>query len=171
LGRLLNLLVDIALLRAGPQALPASQFLLLLTALLGLVTGTVVIVGAMGGPVQALLAQLLDLGLLLGLLYMATTLSGRSGRFLQAATALLGTGVLINLITMPLQLLIGDDPNQSSFGGLAVLLYLLLIPWTLLILAHVLRHTFEMRLGGGMLIALGYFLLVNWLVQLLFPAS
>ena len=171
LGRLINVFVDICLLRAGPQALPASRFLLGLTLLLGLVTGTVVLVEGAGGPLPALLLQLIDLALVLGLLYLATSLSGLQARFLQTATALLGSGVLINLISMPLQLLMGDDPSTSLFGELAVLLYLLLIPWALLVVAHVLRHAFELRLSAAMLISLGYFMVVNWLVQGLFPAG
>ena len=166
--RLLNLFVDICLFRAGPQELPASPFLLWLTAALNLLTGTLVIVDMFGGAGQALLAQLLDMALMLGLLRAALTALGKGARFLQSASALLGAGTFINLITMPLQLTVGDNPSASLFGELAALLYLALILWALLVTAHILRHTLAIRFGAAVLVALGYFFMVNWLIQLLF---
>jgi len=166
--RLLNLFVDICLLRAGPQDLPASRFLLWLTGATSLITGTLVIIGGLDGLGRALLAQLLDLALLLGLLRAALTATGRRGRFLQTASALFGTGTFINMVTMPLQLTMSDDPLSSPFGGLAAVLYLLMIVWALLVMGHILRHAFEIRLGAANLIALGYFFMINWLIQSLF---
>jgi hypothetical protein len=168
-GRLLNLFVDICLLRAGPQQLPASGFLLLVTALLGLLSGTVVIVASFGGVFPALQAQLLDLLLLLGLLRAGLVARGRQARFLQSAIALLGSGVVINLLVMPLQLAIGDDPAGSTIGGLAVLLYLALLLWSMVVMGHILHHAFNIHLTGGIVLSLGYFLFVNWLVQALIP--
>ncbi|HHH39477.1 MAG TPA: hypothetical protein ENK50_07875 [Sedimenticola sp.] len=170
MGRLLNLFVDICLLRAGPQQLPASRFLLLLTLLLSLVTGTLVLVEGFG-LFPALAAQALDLLLLLGLMRAALIVRGMGARFLQAGTALFGSSVLINLLVMPLQLAIGDDPAASGFSELAVLLYLVLLLWSVVVMGHILRHAFEIRLAAGILLSLGYFLLVNWLVQALIPAA
>ncbi len=170
-SKLLNLFVDICLLRAAPQDLPSSVFLMLVTALLGLLSGTVVIIDSFGSLGGALLAQLLDLGLMLGLLRAGLVAAGRGPRFLQTATALLGSGVFINLVTMPLQLLMRGGDAASSGGGVAGLLFLLLTFWVLLVIGHILRHAFEMRLSLGILIALGYFLLINWLVQTLFTLS
>lgn len=166
--RLLNLFVDICLLRAGPQDLPASRFLLWLTGVASLITGTLVIIEGLGGVGRALLAQLLDLVLLLVLLRAALTATARGGRFLQTASALFGTGTFINMVTMPLQLTMGDEPLSSPFGGLAAVLYLLMIVWALLVMGHILRHAFEIRLGAANLIALGYFFVINWLIQSLF---
>lgn len=74
--RLLNVFVDICLLRAGPQDLPASGFLMLWAAVLGLVTGTISIVDDIGGPINALLAQLMDLVLLMVLLRLGLEFKG-----------------------------------------------------------------------------------------------
>jgi len=167
-GRLLNLFVDICLFRAGPQALPASGFLAGLAALVNLVTGTLVLVDMFPGPGDALLAQLLDMVLTLGLLRAALTLVGRRGRLMQTASALFGAGGFINLITTRLQITVGEDPSASLFGELAALLYLGLILWALLVTAHILRHAFEIRFGAALLVAIGYFFMVNWLIQVLF---
>ncbi|HXK56931.1 MAG: hypothetical protein KDI74_05210 [Gammaproteobacteria bacterium] len=171
MGRLLNVFVDICLLRAGPQDLPGSHFLVLLTASLSLLTGTLVIVGTFGSLDTALAAQLLDILLLLGLLRLVLQLTGKSARFPQTASALFGSGVLINLVTMPLQLLGSADSPASSGGGLSGLFYLALVIWALVIVGHIIRHTLEIRIAAGIAIALGYFLIVNYIVQSLFTVA
>jgi hypothetical protein len=69
---------------------------------------------------------------------------------------------------MPTQLMIGPDPATAPLGDLGVLLFLILVVWGLVVIGHILRHTFGIRLANGCLIAMGYFLLINWLVQALF---
>jgi len=166
--RLLNLFVDICLLRARPQNLPSSRTLLWLTGAASLFTGTLVIIEGLDGLGRALLAQLLDLALLLGLLRLALSATARGGRFRQTASALFGTSTFINMVTMPLQLTMRGDPSSSLFGELAAVLYLIIIVWALLVMGHILRHAFEIRLGAANLIALGYFFMINWLIQTLF---
>ena len=168
MGRLLNVFVDICLLRAGPQDLPGSAFLLLLTALLSLLTGTIVIVGTFGSLDTALAAQSLDILLLLGLLRLVLQLTGKSARFQQTASALFGSGVLINLVTMPLQLLGPGDPSASTAGEFSGLFYLVIIIWALVIVGHIIRQALEIRMAAGLAIALVYFLAVNYIVQSLF---
>ncbi|MCW8906318.1 MAG: hypothetical protein OQL28_03635 [Sedimenticola sp.] len=166
--RLINLFVDIALLRAAPQDLPAAPVLVTLTLLVNLVTGSIVIVDHFNSLLVAVLAQLADLALLALLVWLILGYQKRPQRFNQAISALFGCGVMVNLIAMPLQLMIGDDPRTSPMGGLGVLLFIALMIWGLVIVAHVLRHTFETRFGNGMLLSIGYFLLINWLIDLLF---
>lgn len=166
--KLLNLFVDICLLRAAPQALPASTFLLLTVAVLSLITGVVVIGNHFANPLLALLAQLLDLAVMALLVGGVLRLQGRLPRFYQSMTALFGSSVLLNLAVMPVQLLIGDDPAKSPMGDVGVLLFLILVVWGLVVIGHILRHTFEMRFSSGLLIAIAYFFVINALVQSLF---
>ncbi|MET0013918.1 MAG: hypothetical protein ABW088_09725 [Sedimenticola sp.] len=166
--RLLNVFIDICLLRAGPQDLPASGFLMLWTAVLGLITGTIVIVGDFGGPANALMAQLMDLVLVVVLLRIGLEFTGLQARFVQSATALFGTGVMVNLVSMPLQLMIGEDPAASPLGQIGVLLFLFLAVWAIVIIAHILRYTFQITFLGGSALAILYFFLINGLVQALF---
>lgn len=171
LGRLLNLFVDICLLRAGPQDLPGSGFLLLLTVLLSLLTGTLVIVGTFGTLGAALAAQMLDILLLLGLLRLLLQLTGKSARYQQTASALFGSGVLINLVTMPLQLLYSGDPSGPALGEMGTLFYLIIIVWALVIVGHIIRHALEIRLAAGIMLSLGYFLIANYIIQTLFTVA
>ncbi len=166
--KLINLFVDISLLRAAPQDLPAASLLVTLTLLLNLLTGTIVIVGHFGSLIPALLAQLMDLSLLALAVWLLLSYQKHQGRFNQAVTALFGCGVLVNLVAMPIQLMIGDEPKASPVGGLGVLLYIGLMIWGLVIVAHILRHTLATRFGNGMLLSIGYFMIINWLVDLFF---
>ena len=171
MAKLLNQFVDICLLRAGPQALPASGLLLVLTGLAGLLSGTLVIISGFGGLMAAFSAQTLDLLLIATLLYVALAVRGLQPRFVQSATALFGCGVLINLAAMPVQLMLSQQEQASPVATLGLLFYLVLLIWAIVVIAHILRHALEVRFAAGMLLSLGYFLLVNWLVQSLFPAS
>jgi hypothetical protein len=170
-NKLVNAFVDICLLRAGPQDLPASGFLLVLTAVLGVITGTVVLYDSFGDAGQALMAQLLDLAFMLLFLRLGLSYRRKEARLLQSATAVFGSGVVMNLVSMPVQLLIGNDPAGSVLGELGVLLYLFLLVWVIVVIAHILRHAFEIKFVAGSLLAIGYFLLINWLVQLFFPVA
>lgn len=171
LGRLLNVFVDICLLRAGPQDLPGSSFLLMVTALLSLLTGTLVVVGTFGSLGAALAAQSLDILLLLGLLKLLLQINSKPARFQQTAIALLGTGVLINLVAMPLQLIAPGDPSANVATELSGLLYLFLLVWALVIVGHIIRHAIEIKLANGIALALIYFLAVNFLVESLFTVG
>lgn len=171
MNKLINVFVNICLLRAGPQALPASGFLMMLTVVLGLLSGTIVLGNAFANPFEALLAQMMDIAFMALFLRLGLTYKRFESRFVQAATALFGSGVLINLLLMPAQLMMGRDPASSALGQLGVVLFLLLSVWTLVVIAHIFRHTFEINLITGSMLAIGYFLFINWLVQLLFTVS
>lgn len=171
MNRLINLFVDICLLRAGPQDVPSSGFLFMLTAVLSVVTGTIASIKSFGGFVPALFAQVLDLFLLATFLYIGLSIMRLKARFHRAVTALLGTGVLINLLFMPIELMMGEDPSRSFMAELASILILFLIIWALVVMAHIMRHAFDIRFSGGMLIALVYFLIINWAVVGLLPQA
>lgn len=169
--RVINLFVDICLLRAAPQDIPSSSQLLVITALLALLTGSLVIVEAFGGIVPAVLAQLMDLLFIFLSLRLALAMVGKRQRLVQSATALFATNTLINLVAMPLQLLVTPEPGASAIGDLAALLSLALMIWALVIVAHIVRHTFDLRFGLGLLISIGYFFLINSLVGSVFQVG
>lgn len=159
---------DLCLFRLGPQDLPASRFLLsfgiLLSILVSLAALSISRVSAMG----YLLGDLLNLLLEAALLYAALSYLRLRARFEQTFVALLGSGVLLQLLSLPaLVLIIGAEPGQAlrEFG----LLFLLgVLGWNLAVMGHILRHAFEMRLAAGVLLAVVYFLLINTLTSFLF---
>ncbi|MEY6432772.1 hypothetical protein ABC977_10175 [Thioalkalicoccus limnaeus] len=149
---------EMCLLRRAPQDLPASELLFRLVLATSLLIG--VLVGVIAG--QPLLAgvirSLAQLLLLLAVLFVALDLFGRRPRFLQTATALLGTGALLGLLALiPIGLLPADFAgDQLTLAGLVLLG---IFVWSVVVAGHIVRHTFGVTLGQGAAIVVLYELL------------
>jgi len=161
---LLNHFVDLCLLRKGPQDMPFSPQLLVVITLLNILVGLVMIVDVRTGVLSALAESLFDSGLMLVALYFALQSQNRRARFMQAATALMGSGLLLGLLALPL---ISWSRNPDS--AMAGLLLLILILWSMVVMGHILRHTFEIGLAIGVGLAFVYTLLSWNLTLILFP--
>ena len=97
----------------------------------------------------ALLQILLDLILLSGLLHLALLARRHPWRFEQTLSALTGTGTFMALPLMT-WILGGSSPKLPSA------LLLALMVWSIAIMAHILRQTFETSIWIGAICALGY---------------
>lgn len=146
---------QLCLLRKAPQDLPGSSALLAVTLLADLLVG-MALAGVAGlSPGRGLLQGLVDVAFMLALLYGAVHLLNRIPRFQQAATALLGSGAVLGFIAaVPLSMLPRGGDEQAP--GVAVLLFLGLIFWSVLVTGHILRHTFDLSLRQGVGIAIVY---------------
>jgi hypothetical protein len=170
LQALIQFFVELCLLRKAPQDLTASSALLGVTFVADLLMGVVLAASVGLSPGLGLLQSLFDIGLMLALLYGALRLLDRLPRFLQTATALLGSGALLGFIAVvPLSLLPQRSEDQAS--GVAVMLFLALIVWSILVTGHILRHTFALRLGQGVGIAVLYSFFAYSLVGGLFSGT
>jgi hypothetical protein len=172
LNRLLRFFLDLCLLKAAPQDAPASQGLLGLTLVAYVLVGLAAGVRVLGGAGSALSASLVDALVLLATIWVALQLRGRSARFAQTATALLGSGALLTALALPLQPLAGADTDGGS-GGLVQLAGILgigLMIWIQIVIGHILRHALEVPLIMGVLLAIAYMFLANELLAALFPA-
>lgn len=162
---LLRLLFDIALLRQGPQELPASLSLLGRILILALVAGTLGLSVNFLDVGDALVLALLDMGLASAFLWAGLWLVDHPGRFIQAATAWFGCGALIDLAGLPLSLMVDPSDPTSVAQQLGGIVSLAIFIWALVVCAHILRHTFEVRFAYGVAMAVSYFLLFNLLVM------
>jgi len=167
---LLKIFIDICLLRAKPQDVPASSALLLLSIALVIISGLASMLNAAGGPVQGITVSLLDVALTFVLLSAGLNMMKISSRLTQAATAMFGSGVIVNLISLPVVWLMSSGPENPGFILLGGILYFVLLVWSLVIMGHIIRHSFNLQLSSGILISIGYFLVINTLIQMLFPA-
>jgi hypothetical protein len=168
---LLKLFIDICRLQAKPQDVPASNALLLLTIALALVSGMASISSSVHGVIEIVAISLMDVALTLTLLYLFLNLTNLSSRLMQAATAMFGTGTVINLVSLPVMWMMNSSPENPGFQLLGALFYFGLLIWSLVIMGHILRHSFNLPLTGGILIAIGYFLLINTLIQTFLPVG
>lgn len=155
----------ICLLRAGPQDLPASRFLLAwvlgLHALLGLVFGLFE-----GPAMRALAGALLGTVLLYVLAQVLLILRGRMVRLVQTVTALAGSEFLLGLIAL-LPALWFYAVEGAGQRLLPSLLTLAILVWNLVVTGHILRHALEIHQSFALLLALGYIILAYQLMALL----
>jgi len=169
--RLAKAFIDIVLWRQTPAHLPASWFLLALTACAAALMEVVDVVLSPGPQDRVMMRVALEVGLPLAFSWAVLTLSRRRARFLQTATALLGVGVLAEIVLYPLAALrsaIGDDRIASIPVGL--LLFVGFI-WYLLACAHIWRAALDAGLIVGGVISVGYLMLSIALEQQLLPHS
>jgi hypothetical protein len=116
----LKAFLDIVLWRRGPQDLPASRLLLWLTAA-AYVAVSVMQLTLLEEPAAAwVVFVVLDPVLLTLGVYLLLKLFGKTDRFLQTATAVLGTGVVLGLgMFLPVQWLLieaGATPESTVAG-------------------------------------------------------
>ena len=151
---LINYFFNLCLLRAKPQDLPASQALLVVISIFNILVGLLLIGDMRPRFTLALFESLFDTMLMLGVLWLMLTLRNLQARFLQTATALVGSGLLLGLIALPLFVLSGSGQTESDPSLVSLLLFALVM-WSMVVLGHILRHTFNLpmplAIGFGLL--------------------
>lgn len=157
---------QLCLLRKAPQDIPASPSLLQLTALVYVLLGT--LLGSLGDTVLVGLVQAaLDLLLMVGFLKLALTITGHQDRFVQTLTALLGSGLILSGLAVPL-MLVRTLGYANQMPGL---LWLWLFGWSILITGHILRHSLSVSLRMGVVLTFLYTFSVWLLVAQIMPAA
>lgn len=160
---ILKTIIGIALLRTGPQSLPAST---VLTAVAVAVHG---LVGLLHGllslpPGRAVWSALLGTLIMVAVVHGALVFTGRGARTRQTLAALAGCEVVVGLVALPLVAGLGEGG-----AGAAGLLLLALLGWNLAIAGHVFRHALETGPFGGFGVAVGYMVLSFVVVDAVMP--
>jgi hypothetical protein len=168
--RLITIWLDICLLRAGPQDLPASR------TLLGLTVGSYLLVSLLlslpGFPGEtAILVAVLDLALLVAFTAALLYFFGKWVRLRQTLTALTGTGTLLGMLALPVVYLLSRGAEENPVAGIAALWWLFLFGWSLLVIAHIMRHALSISFPYAIAIAVLYTLVALQLMAVLFPGQ
>ena len=149
----------LCLLRAAPQELPAARVLTHLTLAAYLASGlTLMLIDT--GLLSALSQLLLDAGMLALTTGFLLALRGHPRRLGQTLSALFGSGALLNLLAIPITLGLVSAHQAGAGNPLFALLWLGLIAWSLTVSGHIYRHALDLPLPGGILVALGYMVLI-----------
>lgn len=168
LSSVLQLFVDLVRLRARPQDLPASDGLVLVSALALAVTTTLAL-----QPFYPLTtgSARVGLDLLLQLLIVQGTLRaiGHPERFRQTFTAICGTGVIFTLLAWPLYTILVDRDPSHPIAGASVLLVFGIYGWAVAVLGHILRHALEIRMSAALGCALLYVVVTTAVGEMLLP--
>lgn len=156
---LTKVFLDICLLRAKPQDLPAAEFLLGMTLFTYTLAGVAVAVINM--PLKdAVLCALAGTLILATLTHTTLMLRRLPARLNQTLSALAGSGTVLGAIAW--LLIVSHAPP---------IFLLALLVWSLAITAHVLRHALSVSLGMGIGVSLAYLLVSFIIMSALFPPA
>ena len=148
----LRRLLDVCLLRAGPQDLPYSRDFMILTMAASLGAGLLA-VAILEETRFALLELVLTYLFTVAFLYAVLSFRRLAGRFVQTASAVFGADALITLVALHALHAASDAGAERPVTGLAMLALGL---WNLAVLGHILRHALDTILPVGVLVALSY---------------
>lgn len=164
---LIKTFVDLCFFRIGPQQLPASATLRNLVLAAFVVTGLALSLAAQQTWPQALATTLLDTVILIALTTMALRLLGKRERGLQTLTALMGSNIILGMVSLPLVFIFYASGQAESL--VISLLVLLLTIWNIMVMGHILRHALDMPLMGGVVAATLYMILsiqvIGWTMK------
>jgi hypothetical protein len=166
---LLKMFWDICALKAAPQDLPASSFLLGVSLVAYFVTGAAV--AALQWPLsQAVLAAFLDTTFLTVLTRVLLWARMLSGRFVQTLTAMAGSGAVMTVIALPLvlwQTLVGvTDANAPTLPSWLLMIWMV---WNIVVVGHILRHALSAVLAVGIGLAAIYAYITFELMRIFLP--
>lgn len=161
---LIQLFIEICLFRKGPQDTPASPLLLWLSLAAYLLVG-IVLLGLEAEWPLAVVESAVELLILLGFLWLVLMLNGKPQRWQKAATAMLGSDVVISALAIPLvawMIFVPDAP------GIHLILFAMML-WHVAVVAHILRHALSKPWPQGLLLAVTYVAGSYSLMMWLFP--
>ena len=161
-----KLFLDICLFRKGPQDIPLSRFLLVLTLMFTLSTSMLlswVEVEFFQAILQSICATLLLVGFIFSMLRMA----GKMTRFPQSLIAALAADGMITALAIPLVLVSVALPEWQAAVSLLLLAMML---WELAVLGHIIQQAMGFpRYGPGLALAFVYTALSMRIMMGLFP--
>jgi hypothetical protein len=158
------------LLRTAPQDLPYSLGMMNRIIFIYLVSGLVVQSGIVE-PVLSIGRMVLNIAITMLFTYVVLASLELKPRFVQTMSALVGVGVVFNLLAWPLLQQIGNESSAEPVSGIVSLLVLLLMSWELLVTAHIYRHALNVKMGHAIILSLGLFFISITLSQMIFPES
>jgi hypothetical protein len=161
--RFIELFFQIAILRKGPQDVPASptMFWLLLPVFAGV---NLLILFLSGFTWAGVLLIAINLLLMAGFSWTLLHFADKTARFPQTFCALVGIDTLISFCQLPA--VAGLNSEAADFASLAILG---LMVWQWLVSGHIYRHALDRPLFFGLGLALLYILISYQVMAVLFP--
>jgi hypothetical protein len=167
--QLIRVFWDISLWRRGPRDVPASRALLAAVALAYLGVSALQS-RLMYGPALMLPRALADLALTIAVFWVTLRIARRPHRFPQTVIAVLGTGTLLSLPMLALQVVAAQAGPQGPVAAFLSLASVPLLVWYLFVVGHIVRLALEAPLLTGMAVAMSYFVL-SYLALAQFPGA
>lgn len=170
--RLLKIFLDIIFLRAGPQDVPVSFFLLKTTMVVYFVSG--MLTSLFSFPLlSAMGISLVDTALLISIIWITLRVRHLDNRIPQTITAALGALGIFTMISLPINLwyTIFSYTMEQSTDQFFTLTMLFLLIWNLSVLGHILRHALNITSAVAAGLSLCYLILSLLLTTALFAST
>jgi len=155
-------------LKAPPQDLSYSVQKTVQMAIAYLISGIIVLQTTLN-PENILAGLLLGFFVQYGFVYIVLKALDRKARFIQSFFAILGVGMIFNLISWPIFSIMADELSNDDLKSSMSLLFLMLISWEVLVKAHIFRHALDMKMFSAMALSFSLFFISVALSQLLVP--
>jgi hypothetical protein len=164
----LKVFLDIVLWRRGPQDLPSSKLLVVVTLVANELISALHLVVLHASPVAYFVYLVIDPVLLMGWIWIVLRLYNRSERYTQTISAILGTAALLALLlSVPLLIFAGIDHVETR-SALEQSLALGLIIAFVLVAGRIVKIATDSNLFAGIAVALTYVIALNavaaWLI-------
>jgi hypothetical protein len=153
--QLLKIFIDICLFRANAEQLPYSFFLMMLCIITYIIAGMALSLINLSLN-KAILIVGVDVAMMLSFIYTGLWIRSFFNRAIKTITAIAGTGTLFTVISLPLAMILTNQPKDQA-SIFSVIYYLLVAIWNVGVLGHILRGALSMPLWVGITIALMYF--------------
>ncbi len=166
---LLRQLIQLCLLRIGPEDLPGDARLPWVLAAGYVLSGGLLFM-AKEGFASGMMRAALDAALLAGFVWGALKMREYPERFNQTYAALLGISLVMTLLSWPVfnavpDEMVADKLHPAQIGMLALLL------WSLIAQGQVVRRALDVNAGMGLLLVFVYFMLSSLTIAVIFSGS
>jgi len=167
---LLRIFVDLCLIKKGPQDVPDSIALLKVVFFIYFLSGTLLLSSSMEFS-EAIVQSFIET-LLLGLfIYLLVIFFAVKNRFNQSVIAIYGSGALITILSAPFVFLMGNmEKNDGSTGAVGLVVFLI-VCWSFIVIANIIRETIQKSLGISLLLTFCYLYLSYQVIQIVYPVA
>lgn len=161
---MLKILINICLLRGGPEELPCSYVLLGLVIIVNILVS--VLIGSMIHDVKT--AGLTSVAaLFFSFVFVKLLLHKKPERFLQTFMAMLGADTLISLVSIPsIYSLSNLKPGETAEMFFSLTGFALFV-WVVIVYGYIFSKALSSMMGYGVMISVGYALLTIMIIELI----
>ncbi|PHS22340.1 MAG: hypothetical protein COA83_11930 [Methylophaga sp.] len=150
--------IDLCLFRASPSDVPASAWLLKITLLSYFVLS--LIVNKLDNTWNtSFFVSLADIAVMVIIVGLLLTFRGFQSRYTQVIIALAGAGCCMAIIGFPIIWWFFQIEPEQQTASFALLMMVVLLIWSLMVMAQIFRHSLEVKSATAMLITIAYIMI------------
>jgi len=165
-----NLFLGLCLLKKSPKDLPESKALLQMSGFIYFIAGAILI-SSDATLVEALAQAFIEALLVALFVYGLTQFFSVPYRFTQAITAIYGSGTIITALSIPFVFWLQLQATNVESTGFSGLILLLIVCWSFVVMAHIIRETIQKNLAISLLLTFCYLYLSYQVINVLYPVE